>query len=473
MDLRKLGFRGLLPLCLGIAIHGLSTPHAVAQSGENLLFILDASNSMWGQIDGVAKIQIAKEALGRLITDLPASTRPGLMAYGHRREGDCDDVETIYGFGEVSAAGIVERLEGITPRGKTPIARSLDASRELLSGANGPSSILLISDGVETCEGDPCAVAGELAALGAEVRVHVVGFDISEADRAALACIAEQGRGEYFTAQNASEFTQVLDQAVAVAQAEPTQAEPVVTAPTVSAPVFEDTFNDAALATHWRVENPQPELLQQVGDGVLFIAGVRGEDAVHSADAQNRLWLEQPLPGGDWDLHLDLSLAVQTGRESVALGVGEDHRNYVTAWLFSEWKGCGRSLTLRVERSSASDPEAEPEVVRFQRNLFDGPFADDICTGGRAYADALLAALESNGGRLSLSRRGRDLYASFQMQAPAFEAQPATELSFSTEVLTALRLPGQAFMLLGQWGNDNVEGESLYQVDHLRIRTAE
>jgi len=453
-----------LGLSIGAASH--------AQQGQNLLFILDASNSMWGQIQGTAKIQTAKQALGRLISDLPASTRPGLMVYGHRREGDCEDVELIHGFGEATPDEIVGRLEEITPRGKTPIARSLQRAGEMLGDTARGDSVLLISDGVETCGGDPCAVAGELAAMGADVRVHVVGFDISEADRAALACIAAEGRGRYFTARDAAELSEVLDEAVTVAQAGTPPPAPE-SAPATDRVVFEDEFNAPALADHWRVENPVPALMAQAGDGVLFVAGARGQDAARNPDAQNRLWLEETLPDGDWDLAMDLSLAVQTGRESVMLGMAEDHRNYVAAWLFSEWKGCGRSLTLRVERSSASDPEAEPEVVRFQQNLFDGPFADNICRGGRAYADALLAALDEAGGRLVLSRRGRDLVARFQMETPAFEERPAGTKSFTTEALTMLRLPEQPFMLLGQWGNDNVNGESLYRVERVAVTMPE
>ena len=83
---------------VGALALAVSTTGAAA---ANMLFILDGSNSMWGQVDGVAKIETAKNVLGDLLADLPQDTKVGLMAYGHRAEGDCNDVETLAGIGAV------------------------------------------------------------------------------------------------------------------------------------------------------------------------------------------------------------------------------------------------------------------------------------------------------------------------------------------------------------------------------------
>lgn len=62
---------------------------------SSMIFIFDASGSMWGQIKGKPKITIAKEVMAKLIPELPDNARIGLIAYGHRRKGDCNDVETL------------------------------------------------------------------------------------------------------------------------------------------------------------------------------------------------------------------------------------------------------------------------------------------------------------------------------------------------------------------------------------------
>ncbi|MEJ6478489.1 MAG: VWA domain-containing protein, partial [Octadecabacter sp.] len=67
----------------------------VAQDRPNTILVLDASGSMWGQIDGVAKITIAQEVVTDLLQTLPADQRLGLTVYGHRTRGDCTDIETI------------------------------------------------------------------------------------------------------------------------------------------------------------------------------------------------------------------------------------------------------------------------------------------------------------------------------------------------------------------------------------------
>ena len=81
--------------------------------------------------------------------------------------------------------------------------------------------VVLISDGIETCEGDPCKVAADLVAKGLNVRVHVVGFDVDADAREQLQCIAEAGNGMYFDAQSAQALQQAVIEVRAVAQAEP------------------------------------------------------------------------------------------------------------------------------------------------------------------------------------------------------------------------------------------------------------
>ena len=196
----------------------IAAPAAAQQNGAgNSILVLDASGSMWGQIEGEAKIVIAKRVLGDLLKDLPADRRLGLVAYGHRRTGDCADIEELAAVGADRAAisGAVQKLN---PKGKTPMADSIKLAAEKLKYAEAKATVILVSDGIETCASDPCGVASALEAAGADFTVHVVGFDVTEENaQAQLRCIAENTGGKYVSASNAGELTGALAETVAAA----------------------------------------------------------------------------------------------------------------------------------------------------------------------------------------------------------------------------------------------------------------
>ncbi len=172
----------------------------------NIMFILDASGSMWGEVEGRDKIAIAKEVMAKLIRDLPDNTRAGLVAYGHRRKGDCQDVQELVSIGPLDKKGLIQTIQGLSPKGKTPITRSVKMTAEKLKVLEDETTIILVSDGKETCEGDPCALVQELKEAGLLFVLHVIGFDVTQQEREQLECMAEAGGGKYFTAKTAGEF---------------------------------------------------------------------------------------------------------------------------------------------------------------------------------------------------------------------------------------------------------------------------
>ena len=186
---------------------------AVADDGDAML-VLDASGSMWGQIDGEPKIAIAKTVLSDLLKELPADRRLGLIAYGHNRKGDCADIEQLATVGTDRAA-IAAAVKGLNPKGKTPMADAVKLAAEKLSYTEQKATVILISDGVETCAPDPCGVAAALEAAGVDFTAHVIGFDVTEENEVAqLKCIAENTGGEFVSASNASELGQALEATV-------------------------------------------------------------------------------------------------------------------------------------------------------------------------------------------------------------------------------------------------------------------
>ena len=179
---------------------------ATKPQGGNLVFILDASGSMWGQVEGKAKIVIAKEVLAGLIEELPDGLNVGLVAYGHRLKGDCSDVEELVPLGVIDKQNLIKKIKALNPRGKTPITLSVKITAEKIKALEDETTIILVSDGKETCKGDPCALVKELRESGVRFIMHAIGFDVTAEERKQLECIAGAGGGTYYAAKNAGEF---------------------------------------------------------------------------------------------------------------------------------------------------------------------------------------------------------------------------------------------------------------------------
>ncbi len=185
-----------------------------AEQGADTLFILDASGSMWGQINGIPKITIAKDVMGKLVPELPDNSRIGLIAYGHRRKGDCDDVETLVKPGANNKPTVLKAVAGLNAKGKTPLTRSVNQAFDMLRLEKHTSTVVLISDGIESCGGDPCAAVKAAKHSGVNFILHTVGFGLSEKESAQLRCMAKAGGGEYFQANNAEELLKSARKAV-------------------------------------------------------------------------------------------------------------------------------------------------------------------------------------------------------------------------------------------------------------------
>ncbi len=175
-----------------------------------VMFILDASGSMWGEAGGQTKIEAARSVLSQIVPSLPPEVQVGLTVYGHRRKGDCSDIEILIPSGN-DRAGLLAQVQGIHPKGMTPIANAIQAVADTLKGHEGETTIVLISDGEETCHDDPCGVVQSLKKSGINFLLHVVGFGVDSKANAQLECLAREGGGSYFTASNAGSLLAALE----------------------------------------------------------------------------------------------------------------------------------------------------------------------------------------------------------------------------------------------------------------------
>ena len=211
---------GWRSLALGmVAALGLALPVVAA---DRAIIVLDGSGSMWAQIEGKARITIARETLASVLKDLPDELELGLMSYGHREKGNCDDIEMLVEPGPGTGPAIVAAADEINPKGKTPISEAVRRAAEALQFTEDKATVILITDGLETCEVDPCQLASELESQGVDFTTHVLGFGLSDEEGQQVACLAENTGGRYLSAQDGDALVDALSATVA----EVTEAEP-------------------------------------------------------------------------------------------------------------------------------------------------------------------------------------------------------------------------------------------------------
>ncbi len=174
---------------------------------DSLLIMLDTSSSMADSVDGQAKIDIAKG----VIIDLLASLRQACTSECVRSAGAVKPANLPI-VSEPNHEWFQQQIRSIQPAGATPIAYALDLAGDDFADAPGTKLILLVSDGMETCGGDPVGAAKQLIAAGYDLRIDVVGFRLGEdnAARDQLIAIAEATGGVYFDAENSDELRRAL-----------------------------------------------------------------------------------------------------------------------------------------------------------------------------------------------------------------------------------------------------------------------
>jgi Ca-activated chloride channel family protein len=193
-----------------------------ATESPRAVIVFDASGSMWGQIDGKPKIEIARDALKNVVNEWNPNVELGLTVYGHRKKGDCNDIEALIPVGKIDKKRVISTVFAIKPKGKTPISRSIKKAAEELKYTEEKATLILISDGKETCDSNPCAVAKELEQKGIDFVTHVIGFNVDKKTDKQLECIANATGGEYFSAKNATALNSAMKSiAKKVEKAEP------------------------------------------------------------------------------------------------------------------------------------------------------------------------------------------------------------------------------------------------------------
>ncbi len=169
-----------------------------------IIFIYDASGSMWGQMEGKTKMEIASSVLSTSINDFAENQKISLVAYGHRKKGDCRDVEMLVPISNTSKSEVASAVKNIKPLGMTPLAYSAEEVIGQLRTSKQKATIVLITDGIESCDGDICKVVSAAKKEGIDFKLHIVGFGLKASETEQLKCAAKAGDGNYYDAADAS-----------------------------------------------------------------------------------------------------------------------------------------------------------------------------------------------------------------------------------------------------------------------------
>ncbi len=171
-----------------------------------ILFLFDASQSMYAKWESNTKFEVAKKMLGEMVDSLQAfnNLELALRIYGHTKRyppQDCDDTRLEIPFGKQNGYAIKRRLDEINPSGTTPIARSLEACGSDFPKSPARNIIILITDGVEECNGDPCAVSALLQRKGIILKPFIIGLGLNKDFIKSFDCV-----GNYFDATDETQF---------------------------------------------------------------------------------------------------------------------------------------------------------------------------------------------------------------------------------------------------------------------------
>lgn len=176
-----------------------------------ILFVYDASQSMLARWETDIKINIAKKLLSELLDSLAKveNLEIALRVYGHQKPvppQDCSDTKLEVGFKKNNIEAIKQKLRNIEPKGTTPIAQSLEhAALDFPHCPTCRNIIILITDGIEACDGDPCAVSLALQKQGVVLKPFVIGVGLDMEFKKTFECV-----GNYYDAASESQFRDVL-----------------------------------------------------------------------------------------------------------------------------------------------------------------------------------------------------------------------------------------------------------------------
>jgi Ca-activated chloride channel homolog len=188
---------------------------AASGNAERVMLAIDASGSMAARIGGETKMTAAKDAARDFLTNLPVGVEVGLIAFGHEGTNDaagkaasCEAIEALHPLGATERTRIDDALASFDATGWTPLARAITMAGQSFAATDDPGSqlVYVVSDGEETCGGDPVSAARKLHEGNVRAVVNIIGFDLTPSDRAQLRAVAQAGGGRFVEVSTGDEL---------------------------------------------------------------------------------------------------------------------------------------------------------------------------------------------------------------------------------------------------------------------------
>ncbi|MFD2657856.1 vWA domain-containing protein [Gracilibacillus thailandensis] len=191
------------------------------EASDYAYILLDASSSMLMEAEDESKqrMAIAKDAVESFAKTIGESSDVSLVAFGHKgddsdsgKEKSCSGIEEVYPLGSFEGEKFHEAVSSVEAKGWTPLAAAIEEVMELSAEQEGNVTVYIVSDGVETCDGDPVKAAENFVKNSDdEGTVNIIGFQVDQEAEEQLTAVAEAGQGEYYAANNSEELQSTIE----------------------------------------------------------------------------------------------------------------------------------------------------------------------------------------------------------------------------------------------------------------------
>jgi Ca-activated chloride channel family protein len=226
-------FRLLFSLLSLTLLMGAASHAQTEDAPTTTMFVVDGSGSMWGNLaaEKRPKLEVMRDALRALLPSVRPAARVGIAAFGHRRRGNCGDVEVIAPPETGAAERLTFPVDRLNAVGKGPISLALREAASAIAGAT-PANIVVIADDVDNCGQDICGAMQDVLAQSPGLVVHTIALDFDPTKIKQISCLAQLTGGKLWNAQDAAGLTSALEQAAELAflKAPPTPAAPEIAA---------------------------------------------------------------------------------------------------------------------------------------------------------------------------------------------------------------------------------------------------
>lgn len=302
----------LVAVAVLAAVGLAATRPALSADAPTAMLIVDGSGSMWGRLPPAnrPKIDVVRDKLGALLAE-PSSTRVGLISFGHRRRGDCSDVEMIAGP-DSPRQSVLDPLSKLSPRGPGPVTAALRMAVDAI-GSSRPAQIVIVGDNADNCRQDSCAAARAIAKSSPGVVIQVIGIGLSANERPRMACMAEATGGRFYDIADSNGLDAAIDEAVKLAVLSPSDVaggEAKSVAPKAPPPPAGASLRASAALAEGRplITAPLTWRIYKAGGAKMLGQGV-GKD------------ISAKLPAGDYDIEAELGGV--KARHTITIADGE------------------------------------------------------------------------------------------------------------------------------------------------------